>query len=126
MEHPIHVVRLATQLAREHLLIETQIFPYDVSGGLEDGHYKWQPSVEGVFSPSIDYADRREGGSIDIALVQSWNALSLPLKNFGFTHVEVLPPLADGHEQFMRGSRVVICAGGNRQYYTLRVLIRIG
>lgn len=110
LENPIHVIRLATQLAREHLLIETQIFPYDVSGRLEDGHHKWQRSVEGVFSLSVDYADRREGGSTDIALVPSLNALTFLLENFGFAHVEVLPPLVDDYEQFTRGSRVVIYA----------------
>lgn len=108
LENPIQVIRLASELARKHILIETQIFPYDISGRLEDGNYKWQREVQGVFSLSVDYAARREGGSTDIALVPSLNALVFLLRNFGFTHVEVVPSDDSDYEQFSRGSRVVV------------------
>src|SRR6185312_4144863 len=39
LENPIHVLRLASQLCRQHILVETQVFPYDVTGRLEDGSY---------------------------------------------------------------------------------------
>ena len=110
LENPVEVIRLATQLARQHILIETQIFPYDISGMIEDGHYRWQRGVHGVFSLSTDYAGQREGGSTNVALVPSLNALTHLLTAFGFGDIEVLPALADDYEQFSRKSRVVVYA----------------
>jgi ubiquinone/menaquinone biosynthesis C-methylase UbiE len=108
VENPIHVIRLASQMSRKHILIETQIFPFDITGPIEDGHYEWQRNVEGVFSLSIDYAARREGGSTDIAMIPSLNALVFLLKNFGFKTVEVMRFDVHEYEQFRRGSRVVV------------------
>ena len=108
LENPIHTLRLASDLSRKHILIETQVFPYDILGKLEDGHYKSQRDMHGVFSLSVDYAKRREGGSTDIALVPSLNSLIFLMHNFGFKTVEVLKPDADDYEQFQRGSRVVV------------------
>jgi ubiquinone/menaquinone biosynthesis C-methylase UbiE len=108
MEDPIHVLRLASQLCRKHILIETQIFPYDISGRIEDGHYQWQRSVNGVFGLVPDYPEGPEGGSTELALVPSLNALIFLLKTFGFDKTEVLEPLPDDYEQFRRGSRVIV------------------
>jgi tRNA (mo5U34)-methyltransferase len=108
LENPIHVIRLASQLCRKHILIESQIFPYDVSGRLEDGHYLNSRPVEGVFSLSPDYSSHREGGSTDIALVPSLNGLLFLLKTFGFSEAMVLPSGPDDYEQFRRGTRVII------------------
>jgi hypothetical protein len=108
LENPIHTLRLASELSKKHILIETQIFPYDISGKIEDGQYSWQREVHGVFSLSADYKDWREGGSTDIALVPSLNALLFLLKTFGFKTIEVLKPLTDDYEQFCRGSRVIV------------------
>jgi len=110
LENPIQVIRLASALARTHILIETQVFPYDISGRLEDGNYRWQREVQGVFSLSADYADRREGGSTDIALVPSLNALVFLLRHFGFGTIEVVPSDERDYEQFYRRSRVVLYA----------------
>ena len=110
LENPVHVIRLACALSRKHILIETQIFPYDIQGRIEDGHFTWQREVQGVFSLSIDYADRREGGSTDIALVPSLNALVFLLRNFGFSRIVVMDPIANDYEQFSRGARVVVYA----------------
>lgn len=108
VENPIHVIRLASQFSRKHILVETQVFPFDVSGRIEDGYYEWQRGVEGVFSLSVDYAVRREGGSTDIAVIPSLNALVFLLKNFGFQTVEVMRFVDDDYEQFRRGSRVIV------------------
>lgn len=108
VESPIHLLRLAAQMSRKHIMVETQIFPYDISGLLEDGHYAWQRDVHGVFSLSVDYAARREGGSTDIALVPSLNALVFLLRNFGFSEVFVVPAEPHEYEQFRRRSRVVV------------------
>ena len=59
MEDPIHVLRLASQLCREHILIETQIFPYDITGRVEDGNYQSQRPVRG----RIRARPRLPGGS---------------------------------------------------------------
>jgi tRNA (mo5U34)-methyltransferase len=108
LENPVHTIRLASQMSRKHILVETQVFPYDVSGGLEDGHYTNMRRIEGVFGLTPDYSSRREGGSTDIALVPSLNALLFLLTTFGFTETMVLPSGPDDYEQFRRGSRVVV------------------
>lgn len=110
LEDPIHTLRLAGQMCRKHLLIETQVFPYNVSGRLEDGHYENMRPIEGVFGLTPDYSHHREGGSTDIALVPSLNALLFLLRNFGFGTVQVLPAPPDDYEQFRRGQRVVVYA----------------
>ena len=108
LENPIRVLRLASQLSRQHILIETQIFPYDISGRIEDGSYLWQRSVAGVFSLSVDYVDRREGGSSDLAIVPSLNALLFLLEHFGFKRIRVIEACEGDYEQFQRGSRAII------------------
>jgi tRNA (mo5U34)-methyltransferase len=57
MKNPIHVCSVSPPgLSRKHILIETQVFPYDVTGRVEDGYYQSQREVRGVFSLSADYA----------------------------------------------------------------------
>jgi tRNA (mo5U34)-methyltransferase len=108
LENPIHAIRLASQLCRKHILVETQVFPYNISGMVEDGNYMNLRRVEGVFSLSPDYPDGREGGSTDFALVPSLNSVLYLLKNFGFSEVSVLPSSPNDYEQFRRGSRVIV------------------
>jgi len=108
LENPIHVIRLASQICRKHILVETQVFPYNISGMVEDGNYMNLRRVEGVFSLSPDYSHGREGGSTDIALVPSLNGVLYLLKNFGFSEVSVLPSSPSDYEQFRRGSRVIV------------------
>jgi ubiquinone/menaquinone biosynthesis C-methylase UbiE len=108
LENPIATLRLASQLARKYILVETQVFPYDIAGKIEDGHYQWQRQIQGVFSLSADYPNEREGGSTTIALVPSLNTLLFLLREFGFRNVQVIAPDTDDYEQFRRGSRVVV------------------
>jgi tRNA (mo5U34)-methyltransferase len=108
LENPVQAIRLASQLSKKHILIETQVFPFNMTGMLEDGHYLWQREIHGMFSLSVDYSDRREGGSTNICLVPSLNALLFLLREFGFQNLQVLKPDPDDYEQFLRGARVVI------------------
>jgi len=108
MEDPIHVLRLASQMCRQHILIETQVFPYDLTGRIEDGNYQSLRPVEGTFALTPDYPAGREGGSTSIALVPSLNALLFLLRHFGFTDVQVLQPTEEDYEQYRRGSRVIV------------------
>jgi tRNA (mo5U34)-methyltransferase len=108
MEDPIHVLRLASKLSLQHILIETQVFPFDIAGRIEDGCYDNLRRVEGVFGLAPDYPQGREGGSTELALIPSLNALLFLLKQFGFAEVEVLPAEIDDYEQFRRGSRVIV------------------
>ena len=108
LENPIHAIHLASQLCRKHILVETQVFPYNISGMIEDGNYMNLRRVEGVFGLSPDYSHGREGGSTDIALVPSLNSVLYLLKNFGFSEVSVLPSGPNDYEQFRRGSRVIV------------------
>ncbi len=108
MQDPIHVLSLASQLCRQHILVESQIFPYDISGRIEDGCYDNQRPIEGVFGLAPDYPQGREGGSTELALIPSLNALLFLLKTFGFEETEVLSPGAADYEQFRRRARVII------------------
>jgi tRNA (mo5U34)-methyltransferase len=110
VESPIKLLRTAAQLGKRHVLLETQVFPYDVSGRIEDGSYEWQRNVDGMFALTTDYPEGREGGSTDLALVPSLNAVKYLLRHFGFPHVEVIAPTPDDYEQYRRGSRVVVLA----------------
>ena len=110
MEDPIHVLRLASQMCRRHILIETQVFPYDVKGRIEDGNYQNLRPVEGTFALTPDYPAGREGGSTSVALVPSLNALLFLLKHFGFADVRVLQPTQEDYEQYRRSSRVMVYA----------------
>lgn len=108
LENPVHTLRLASQMTRRHILIETQVFPYDISGLIEDGFFTNQRRLEGVFGVAPDYSWGREGGSTDIALIPSLNALLFLMRGFGFTKIEVLPRDPADYEQFARGTRVVV------------------
>jgi len=110
LENPIQVLRLASELTTKPILIETQIFPYDISGNLEDGHYQWQRPITGVFALCPDYGHRREGGSTEYAVIPSLNTLIGLLKDFGFNLVETIKFDNADYEQFTRGSRVIIYA----------------
>jgi tRNA (mo5U34)-methyltransferase len=111
LENPIHTLRLAARLCRKHLLIETQVFPCDLAGVVEDGSYRNQRPVYGVFALAPDNPGLSVGGSTDLALVPSLNALIFLLQTLGFSNTQVLPPLPDDYEQYQRGSRIVIYAG---------------
>ena len=108
LENPIQLLRLASQMTRTHILIESQVFPYDISGRIENGAYDSQRPFAGVFALTRDFPDRREGGSADLALVPSLNALLFLLRQFGFVEIEVIAPEPHDYEQFRRGSRVMI------------------
>jgi tRNA (mo5U34)-methyltransferase len=108
LENPIHAIRLASQMCRKHILIETQVLGYDISGMVEDGHYMGLRKVEGIFGLVADYSQRREGGSTDFALVPSLNSVLYLLKIFGFTEISVLPSSPNDYEQFYRQRRVIV------------------
>ena len=110
LENPVHTIRLASQMARRHILIETQLLPFNVTGAIEDGYYLNARPIEGLFGLTADYAQYREGGSTDLALVPSLNAVLFLLKTFGFTDIAVLPSGPDDYEQYRRGARAIIYA----------------
>ena len=108
LEDPIGLLRLASRLCRTHILVETQVFPYDISGMVENGAYDSQRPVAGVFALTADNPASPEGGTTELALVPSLNALLSLLRGFGFAEIEVLPPAPGDYEQFRRGSRVIV------------------
>jgi tRNA (mo5U34)-methyltransferase len=111
LENPTHTLRLAACLCRKHLLIETQVFPHDLAGLVEDGSYRNQRPVHGVFALAPDNPGLSVGGSTDLALMPSLNALIFLLQALGFSNTQVPPPLPDDYEQYQRGSRIVVYAG---------------
>ncbi|MFZ5784762.1 MAG: class I SAM-dependent methyltransferase [Pseudomonadota bacterium] len=110
VEDPIGLLRLASNLARRQVLIETQVLPFDISGRVEDGNYQSQRDFLGVFGLAADNAESREGGATSMALVPSVNTLRVVLKNLGFRTVTLIEAPDGDFEQFRRGSRVVIHA----------------
>ena len=108
LENPIHVIRLDSQLCRRHILVETQLFPCEISGRVEDGHYDRQRAVNGVFALVTDYPEIREGGSTALALVPSLNSVLFLLKAFGFDEVITLTVGPEDYEQYRRASRVIV------------------
>lgn len=108
VEEPLRLLRLACRLARHHILLESQVLPYELSGRVEDGSWHWQRDIEGSFALVEDYSERREGGGADFALVPSVGALCHLLRRFGCAEVRMRPVGPEDHEQFRRGSRVII------------------
>lgn len=107
LENSVHALRVACAHARQHLMIDTQIFPYAVEGRIEDSAWNHQRPVHGVFALTPDYSAHREGGSTDWALVPSLNALVRLLSDFGFGRIDVLEPLESDYEQYVRRNRVL-------------------
>lgn len=64
--------------------------------------------MEGVFALTPDAPLAPEGGSTEIALVPSLNALLFLLRTFGFHNLQVIGPDPEDYEQFRRGARAVV------------------
>lgn len=110
VEDPIGLLRLASNLARRQVLIETQVLPFDIAGRVEDGNYQSQREILGVFGLAADNESSREGGATSMALVPSLNTLRAVMKNLGFRSVTLIDAPDSDFEQFRRGSRVVVHA----------------
>jgi tRNA (mo5U34)-methyltransferase len=110
-EDPIGFLRLASQLARKHILVETQVFPYRLGGQIEGGHYNNMRPVHGMFALVGDEPHSVMGGASDLRLIPSLDALLFLLEKFGFTTLRPLTFAADDYEQYVRGSRVIVYGG---------------
>jgi tRNA (mo5U34)-methyltransferase len=110
LENPLQAIRTAAALTRRHLVIETQVFPYDIGGRIEDGGFQQQRNVQGVFALVPDYPANREGGATGLALVPSVNAVVFALQSLGFPNVELIGMAGADYEQYARGARVVMLA----------------
>jgi tRNA (mo5U34)-methyltransferase len=108
LEDPVRLLRLASQLTRKHILIETE-----VAGRIEDGHFRNQRDVDGMFSLSPDYPDQTVGGSVNLALVPSVHALTLIMRTLGFVDIKILEFDSDDYEQFRHKSRVMVYGAKN-------------
>jgi ubiquinone/menaquinone biosynthesis C-methylase UbiE len=108
VEDPIGLLRQVSRISRKHVLLESQVLPFECAGRVEDGNYRRQRDLQGVFGLVPDDASSREGGASDLALVPSLNTLLFLLRHVGFKEVEVLKSGPNDFEQFNRGHRVVI------------------
>ena len=108
-EEPLRMLRIAGELARDTLLVETQITGFELSGSLEWGHYKSLKPIEGWFALTADDS-HREGGTTAMTLIPSTNAVIYALRNLGFRQCELIPAPVDEPEQLARGKRAVIVA----------------
>lgn len=110
VENPVQIIRKLADLTKKAVCIETQIFPHDFTGSIEDGSYLWQRELQGMFGLCVDYSGRPEGGLTDLALVPSRYALGFLLKQFGFKKIDFYEPESDDYEQFTRNQRVIVFA----------------
>jgi tRNA (mo5U34)-methyltransferase len=108
-EDPIRILRTAAELARDTLVIESQVTALELTGDVEWGHYKSRKRIEGLFYVVAD-DHHREGGTTPIALIPSVEALRFTLGHLGFPNVRVVTPPEDEPEQLARGRRAVIVA----------------
>jgi tRNA (mo5U34)-methyltransferase len=108
-EDPIRILRIASELTRDTLLIESQVTALELGGDVEWGHYKSRKTIEGLFYLVAD-DHHREGGTTAMALIPSVSALRFALGHLGFPNVRVIPPPSDEPEQLARGRRAVIVA----------------
>jgi 2-polyprenyl-3-methyl-5-hydroxy-6-metoxy-1,4-benzoquinol methylase len=111
MENPVGVLRLAKELTKEVLLVESQVGP-DLNAKIDWGTNTMQQQIHGMFS-LIDETVQLEnplGSVTGIALCPSPGAIVWILKALGFQRVEVLPVPDGGYEQFIAGNRVMIAA----------------
>ena len=109
-ENPMGMLRKLSGLCRKTLIIETQIFPFDITGSIEDGSYQWLRPVHGMFALCKDYSHSPEGGVTDIAIVPSRGAIEYSLRQFEFKSLSIFSPKKDDFEQFVRGHRIIITA----------------
>lgn len=110
VENPIQVMRKLGSLTVKAICIETQVLPYHATGFIEDGSYRWQRDLTGMFGLCADYSGRAEGGLTDLALVPSRQALEFLLREVGFETIRFYEPAPDDYEQFVRGHRVIVFA----------------
>lgn len=110
VENPIQILRKLSLLTKKTLCIETQVLPFDFTGSVEDGSYKWQRDIMGLFGVCADYSHRAEGGLTDLALVPTVSGLVFLLKQFGFSSISFYEPSSDDYEQFVRKHRVILFA----------------
>lgn len=110
VENPIQLLQKVSALTKKTLCIETQVLPFSISGSIEDGSYRWQRELHGLFGLCTDYSMRAEGGMTDFALIPSRSGLEFLLREFGFRSVEFYVPTAFDYEQFVRGHRVILFA----------------
>ncbi|HOY32968.1 MAG TPA: methyltransferase domain-containing protein [Bacteroidales bacterium] len=110
IENPVEVFRKLAGLTAKAICIESQVLPCTVQMQVEDGCYKKQRDIRGMFGLCMDYPSLTEGGLSDLALVPSRDALVTLLEYFGFTNIRFYHPEENDYEQFVRGHRVVIYA----------------
>lgn len=108
LEDPVSMLRKAASLTSRVLLIETQMLNFDLEAKIDWGSYESQKNVQGVFGVVSDDPESREGGTTEIALVPSMNALHAVLKAMGFSSITKIPDSGRMCEQFYRDRRAIL------------------
>jgi hypothetical protein len=108
-EDPIRMLRIASALATDTLLIETQVTGLELEGDVEWGTYRASKKILGTFY-LVDDQVGREGGNTLLAMIPSLSAIQSVLLRLGFRSVDVVAPPPDGAEQLVRRKRAVIAA----------------
>ena len=111
LENPVRALRLAREVTRKALYIETQVVPH-MSGMVDWGSHVFQRRMIGVFGIVDELGETHapEAGAGGICLAPSIESLEWLLKKVGFANVERLDPPADGYEQHVGQKRVMFAA----------------
>lgn len=109
LENPIGALRIARQLTRRVLLVETPVVP-EVTGQIDWGtHLNQKPLVGSFGMLDIQHeALLALGGRTDLALVPGRATLLWLMQRLGFSKVEVITPANHSHEQLANGKRILV------------------
>ena len=110
LENPIGGLRIAKQLTKKVLLVETQTTALDLTGRVDSGSYQWGNEMMGIFGIFPGLPGLTIGSETDIILYPSPKGLVWILKRLGFSSVEILTPPQGAYEQIASGKRVVVAA----------------
>ncbi len=109
LENPIGALRSAKALAKNMVVIETQV-AQDHTGLMNWGSASAYKEIEGSFG-LLDRSDGVEafhGGLTSIALCPGRGTLIRAMELIGFSRIEVLPPPPDAYELLASGQRIMV------------------
>lgn len=107
LEDPVSLIRKASNFTSRVLLVETQILNFDIDARIDWGNFESQKKIQGIFGVVNDDPESREGGTTEIALVPSINALYTIFKTMGFSSITIIKDTERECEQFYRERRAI-------------------
>ncbi|MBL8171860.1 MAG: ATP-binding cassette domain-containing protein [Acidobacteria bacterium] len=109
LENPIGALRLAHQLAKKAVVVETQLAP-ELDGEMDWGAADNKIEIQGSFVLLDRSADVETpfGSLTPFSLCPGRQTLVWLMQRLGFKRVEIVPPPPGAYEQFQSGKRVMV------------------